>query len=260
MKNVKDETRKQTILKVYGSIGKGTTRTCCGNSDPEIIAKQLGYTGDQIDGIPPGANLGLGCGNPHSIASFNNGEIVLDLGSGAGFDSLIAAREVGEYGKVIGVDMTPEMIEKANDNARKANIKNVEFLYGQIENLPLPDESVDVVISNCVVNLSEDKQKVYDEVFRVLRVGGRLAISDILTRRPLPKKIREDAQLIAGCVGGAITSSELYQILEKARFSEISVLPKNNSNEVISEWDSEYNIEAYLFSAYISAIKPGSIK
>ncbi len=254
-----NKNRKKTILEVYGSIGASCCHTepsCCGSTGAVGTSERLGYSPDVIGKIPEGTDLGLGCGNPLALAQVQSGETVLDLGSGAGFDCFIAAREVGNEGKVIGIDMTPEMIDTARANALKAGIDNVEFHLGEIENLPLKDTSVDVVISNCVVNLSLDKQTVYNEAFRVLKPGGRLAISDILTRIPLPEKIKQDEKLVAGCVGGAISADELYPIIERAGFINISIVPKSNSDAIISGWKPGDNIEQYIFSAYITANKP----
>ncbi len=246
---------KKFIRETYASISRGESRSCCGDG-AGTVSVELGYTKEKLDGIPEGADLGLGCGNPIAMASMKRGETVLDLGSGAGFDCFIAAREVGNEGKVIGVDMTQEMVDKARENAKKAGIKNVEFHLGEIEKLPVDDNSVDVVISNCVVNLSDDKQAVFNEAFRVLKPGGRLTISDILARIPFPDEIKKNERFIAGCVGGAVTVEELYPIIERAGFTNISIRPKDNSDEIVSGWQPGSNIEDFIFSAYISASKP----
>ncbi len=252
---------KKSIREVYGSIGSGEVRSCCGNLGGRYSTTlKLGYSPDVLTNIPEGANLGLGCGNPTGLASLRKGEVVLDLGSGGGIDSFIAAHAVGDEGRVIGVDMTPEMIEKARQNARDAGINNVEFYQGEIENLPVENNSVDVVISNCVINLSVDKQTAYREIFRVLKPGGRIAISDIVARAPLPVEFTHDERLITGCVGGAIPVDELYPILEKAGFTDISIMAKSNSDEIISGWQPGNDIEDYIFSAYIFAIKPTTIE
>lgn len=253
---VKAKSTKQAIRETYASIGCGESSSCCGDT-PYPVSIRLGYSREQLKDLPQGADLGLGCGNPVELASIRRGETVIDLGSGAGFDCFIAAREVGEEGKVIGVDMTPEMIEKARRNAERTGNGNVEFRLGEIENLPVEEASVDVVISNCVVNLSTDKQAVYNEVFRVLKPGGKLAIFDILAHKPLPKRMKQNEKLIAGCVGGAVTADELYPLIEKTGFANISIKPKTNSDEIISGWEPGGNVEDYIFSAYISALKPG---
>jgi arsenite methyltransferase len=247
---------KMSIMNVYSSIAGGPGRSCCCSTDHQNTAIKLGYAVDTINKVPKDANLGLGCGNPVELASIKKGETVLDLGSGAGFDCFIASREVGDEGTVIGVDMTPEMIEKAKENALEAQINNVDFRLGEIENLPVADNSIDVVISNCVVNLSTDKQAAYNEMFRVLKPGGRVIISDILSRLPLPDSVREDSTLVAGCIGGAISAAELHPIIEKSGFTDISLTPKSNSDEIITGWQPGKNIEEYVFSAYILARKP----
>lgn len=249
---------KMFVRDVYASIAGKPGQSCCCSTNHEDTALKLGYSIDSVNSVPGDANLGLGCGNPIAIASIKKGETVLDLGSGAGFDCFIASREVGIKGNVIGVDMTPGMIEKAKEHASNAGIHNVDFRLGEIENLPVADNAVDVVISNCVVNLSDDKQAVYDEVFRVLKPGGRIAISDILSRYPLPDHVKGDAKLVAGCIGGALPVAELYAVIEKSGFINISVMPKSNSHEIISGWQPGRNIEEYVFSAYILAKKPNS--
>ncbi len=182
------------------------TKSCCGSgsiSTAREISKNIGYSDADIDAVPEGANLGLGCGNPVALASLKEGETVLDLGSGAGFDSFLAAERVGTEGKVIGVDMTPDMLDKARENARKGNYKNVEFRLGEIENLPVADNAVDVIISNCVINLAPDKKRVFDEAFRVLKPGGRLMVSDIVLTKELPAALKNSIEAYVGCVAGA---------------------------------------------------------
>ena len=209
--------------------------------------------------VPDGANLGLGCGNPIALASLKTGETVLDLGSGAGFDCFLAAPKVGPEGKVIGVDMTPEMIEKARENARKGNYANVEFRLGEIEHLPVADSSVDVIISNCVINLSPDKLKVYREALRILKPGGRLAIADIVATQSLPPEIQKNLALVSACVGGAATIDDTKAMLQEAGFAEIRIQAKDESRELISHWAPGENKNAgdYVVSAYIEAVKPG---
>ena len=197
---------------------------CCGGNQLQTISKAIGYTDEELGSVPEDANLGLGCGNPIALASLTGGETVLDLGSGAGFDCFLAANKVGAKGKVIGVDMTPEMIEKARENAEKGHYENVEFRLGEIENIPTADNSVDVVISNCVINLSPDKQRVFREAFRVLRPGGRLMVSDIVLRKELPDFIRSSIAAYVGCVSGAMMKEEYLEAIKNANFGEVTVL------------------------------------
>jgi len=231
---------------------------CCSGSDVDmtlLLAAQMGYTVEDLASIPEGANLGLGCGNPQAIAALRPGETVLDLGSGAGVDCFLAARQVGASGKVIGVDMTAEMIARARENALQGAFSNVEFRLGEIEQLPVADESVDVILSNCVINLSTDKLSVFREAFRVLRPGGRLAISDVVATAALPPEIRSDAELFSACVAGAATVAELATLLEQAGFSEIRIQPKDGSREFIDEWAPGMHTDDYIVSATIEARK-----
>jgi arsenite methyltransferase len=200
-------------------------KSCCGSTELiQDISKKIGYTDAELKAVPEGANLGLGCGNPVALASLKQGEIVLDLGAGAGFDCFLAAGRVGEKGRVIGVDMTPEMIEKARDNARKGNYVNVEFRLGEIEHLPAADNSVDAVISNCVINLSPDKKGVFAEAFRVLRPGGRLMISDIVLLRELPAFIKNSIEAYIGCVSGAMLKDEYLKAVSDAGFRDVKIV------------------------------------
>lgn len=199
--------------------------------------------------------MGLGCGNPQAVAALRPGEVVLDLGSGAGFDSFLAARQVGETGQVIGIDMTPDMIKKAEENAQKGAFRNVEFRLGEIENMPVDDNSVDVILSNCVINLSPNKTAVYNEAYRVLKPGGRLAISDMVASGEMPPEIKEDMDLYSSCVAGALRVDELDQILNEVGFKEIKIIPKDESREFISKWTPGVPIEEYVLSATIEAIK-----
>ena len=199
--------------------------------------------------------MGLGCGNPQAIASLRKGEVVLDLGSGGGFDCFLAAKAVGKTGSVIGVDMTPEMISKARENAAKSGDDNVEFRLGEIESLPVADEVVDVVMSNCVINLSPEKPKVFKEVFRILRHGGRLAITDIVATAALPEDIRNNLELHAGCIAGATLITELESMLEDAGFTNIQVKPIDASKAFISQWFEGMSIGDAVVSATIEAIK-----
>ncbi|MFW6045655.1 MAG: arsenite methyltransferase, partial [Natronomonas sp.] len=199
---------------------------------------------------------GLGCGNPTAIASLERGDTVLDLGSGAGFDCFLAADEVGTDGTVIGVDMTPAMIEKARENATQRDVPQVEFRLGEIEHLPARDTSVDVIISNCVVNLSPDKPQVFHEAFRVLRPGGRLAISDVVATADLPESVRTDPTALAACVAGASSISSLETTLDEVGFIDVSIEPKSDSDSFIREWDDERDLSEYLVSARIEGRKP----
>ncbi|MCJ7684270.1 MAG: arsenite methyltransferase [Desulfobacteraceae bacterium] len=234
----------------------------CGCGEPGFSVKQMsttmGYSKEDMANVPEGANMGLGCGNPVALASLKTGETVVDLGSGGGFDCFLAAREVGNTGRVIGVDMTPEMVSKARKNAEGAETSNIEFRLGEIEHLPVADNSSDIVMSNCVINLSPDKQGVYCDAFRVLKPGGRLSISDVLATAPLPEKIRNDLNLLSACVGGAATIGDTEEMLEKAGFTDISITPKDNSRDLIRQWDPAKSQQAldYVFSAYIEAVKP----
>jgi arsenite methyltransferase len=240
--------------------GCGTATGCCGPAQEprsaDDISAGIGYNADELASAPEGANLGLGCGNPQAIANIRAGEVVLDLGSGAGFDSFLAARAVGDTGKVIGVDMTPEMIRKAQANAAKTDYSNVEFRLGHIENLPVADNSVDAIISNCVINLSPEKEKVFAESFRVLKEGGRLAISDVVATADLPDEARADLSLYTGCVGGAAPIPELEKMLERVGFTSIAIKAKDESREFIREWIPGSKVEDYVASATIEAVKP----
>ncbi|MDX2111113.1 MAG: arsenite methyltransferase [Verrucomicrobiota bacterium] len=241
------------------NAGDSTTAktACCGDDEFEKQARLLGYSKDETNAVPEGANLGLGCGNPVAIASLRAGETVLDLGSGAGFDCFLAARAVGITGRVIGVDMTIEMLSKARANARNAGYTNTEFRLGEIEALPVADASVDVIISNCVINLCPDKRPVYREAFRVLKTGGRLAVSDVVAHEVLDNKVRQDLALHCGCLAGASPIDELRTILLEAGFTEISIRPKSNSDEVISSWETKRGFESKIFAAEVMAVKPG---
>jgi arsenite methyltransferase len=222
---------KTIVMEKYGEIAKkkgsccGPAKSCCGSGDPaREMSKRIGYSEEEIKGVPEGSNLGLGCGNPVALASLREGEIVLDLGSGAGFDCFLAANAVGKKGRVIGVDMTPEMIEKAKENAGKGHYENVEFRLGEIEKLPVSHDSVDVVMSNCVINLSPDKGTVFRETFRALKPGGRLMISDIVLLRELPKQVKESIEAYIGCVSGAIMKDEYLRKIEAAGFHDVRVV------------------------------------
>ena len=226
----KTETGK-IVREAYGKIAQSQQGCGCGTCGPDAkeFAKSIGYSEGELAVIPDDANLALSCGNPTALASLKEGEVVLDLGSGAGFDCFLAVAKVGSKGKVIGVDMTPEMVEKARNNAKKSAVENVKFRLGEIENLPVKDNSVDVVISNCVINLSADKSRVFQEIHRVLRPGGRIAISDIALLKELPGKIRESIEAYVGCVGGAMLIEEYKRIVEAATLKDVRVTAKESS-------------------------------
>lgn len=222
---------KKVVREGYAKIAKqdssccGPVNSCCGSTDlAQDISKSIGYTEEELKAVPEGANLGLGCGNPVALASLKEGETVLDLGSGAGFDCFLAADRVGKNGRVIGIDMTPEMVEKARGNARKSNYANVEFRLGEIENLPVADNSVDIVISNCVINLAPEKGRVFSEVFRALKPGGRLMISDIVLLKELPNFIKDSIESYIGCLSGAIMRNEYVGAIKAAGFQEVRIV------------------------------------
>lgn len=231
-------TRKiQKIVKeTYGSIARSPSSSCCGSypAGADDIAQSIGYSQDEIGTVPDQANLGLGCGNPTAIAALKPGETVLDLGSGAGFDCFLAARKVGGEGRVIGVDMTTEMIEKAKGNAAAAgsDADNVEFRLGEIEKLPVEDASIDVVISNCVINLSADKEAVFREIARVLKPGGRVAVSDIVLLGELPAELKDDVEAYTGCISGAIRIEKYRAAMEAAGLKDVTVTAKDISGYV----------------------------
>ena len=228
---MKEAEIKKKVREGYAKIAKKESScctpvsSCCGSADlAQTISKNIGYTDEELESIPEGANLGLGCGNPVALASLAEGETVLDLGSGAGFDCFLAANRVGKEGRVIGVDMTPEMIEKARENAQKGNYQNVEFRLGEIENIPAADNSVNVVISNCVINLSPDKSRVFQEAFRVLKLGGRLMVSDIVLLKELPEFIRDSITAYVGCISGAMVKDDYIEAIKKAGFREVRIM------------------------------------
>jgi len=221
---------KKTVRQHYSQIAKQSNtgcisqKTCCGSSNIENLSRKIGYNKEDLHSVPEGANLGLGCGNPVALTNLKEGDIVLDLGSGAGFDSFLAANKVGKKGRVIGVDMTPEMIEKARENIRKGNYENVEFRLGEIEYLPVADNSVDVVISNCVINLSTDKERVFKEAYRVLKPGGRLMISDIVLLKELPDFIKNSIEAYIGCISGAVMKDEYIETIKAAGFQGVKII------------------------------------
>lgn len=262
MSNKNHEDIRAAVRESYGKVatqgggGCCSTSSCCTPAPAADVSMGLGYSSSEVSVVPDGANLGLGCGNPQAIAALKTGETVLDLGSGAGFDAFLAARAVGDSGHVIGVDMTPQMLEKARSNAQKGGYANVEFREGQIEALPVADSTVDVIISNCVINLSPEKSRVFTEAFRVLKQGGRLAISDIVATAELPEEARKDLALYTGCMAGASSIGELEKMMRDAGFIAIEIKPKDDSREFIRTWAPGRGIEAYVVSATIEALKP----
>lgn len=235
---------------------------CCGPSDAEIPSAEamsafFGYSDSEMAAVPEGANLGLGCGNPQAIADMKAGEVVVDLGAGAGFDAFLAAGKVGKTGHVIGIDMTHEMLAKARGNAARGGYENVEFRLGEIEYMPLPNDTADVIISNCVINLSPNKPQVLREAFRTLKPGGRLAISDVVATAPFPADFDDDDHLLSGCVTGASMVDDLQTWLEDAGFTQVLIDVKEESREGIADWAPGRGIEKYVVSAIITAKKPG---
>lgn len=259
---------RQAVRSSYAKVAQasnegaccGPEASCCGVSDDDaintLISTRLGYDEADLAAVPEGADMGLGCGNPRAIASLKAGETVLDLGSGGGFDCFLAAQEIGSSGRVIGIDMTPDMLSKARANAAKGQYDNVEFRLGEIEHLPVADATVDVIISNCVINLSPDKAQVFRDAYRALKPGGRLAISDVVATVELPEAMRNDAALIAGCMGNASLIEELESFMLGAGFTDVRIEPKDDSRDFIRDWAPEHNVTDYVVSANIEAIKP----
>jgi arsenite methyltransferase len=251
----------------------GSESACCGGpSSAEDISRKIGYTSEELHVAPEGANLGLGCGNPVALASLKEGEVVLDLGSGAGFDCFIAATKVGEAGKVIGVDMTPEMIEKARQNAQQGQFDNVEFRLGEIEKIPVSNDEVDVVISNCVINLSPEKKQVFKEAFRILKPGGRLMVSDMVLLKELPEVIRRSVEAYVGCIAGAAMKGEYLAAIETAGFQEIKILGEDIypiefmaadpiaqaiCSDLQLSGETAKDLSSSVASIKVSAVKPG---
>ena len=257
-----DNDIRAAVMEHYRSAAlaeAGATTSCCASScgcSPTRLATAIGYSAEQLAALPAGANLGLGCGNPHLAARLEPGQTVLDLGSGGGIDCFLAARQVGDSGQVIGVDMTPEMVARARRAAAEAGLANVSIRLGEIEHLPVADASVDVIISNCVVNLSPDKRAVYREAFRVLRPGGRLAISDVVAHAPLSDQLRSDLAAWASCAAGAAAVDELTQTLHEIGFAEVSVDLDPASRELIKAWSPTPGLEDLVSSAVVEATKP----
>jgi SAM-dependent methyltransferase len=242
-------------------IGTKCGGCCCGSDccgapvDYKQISERLGYSESDLGSVPEASNMGLGCGDPVAIASLKDGETVLDLGSGGGFDCFLARQRVGDSGYVIGVDMTPDMINLARENARKSGYGNIEFRLGEIEHLPVADNSVDVILSNCVINLSPDKEQVFKEAYRVLKPGGRLSVSDVVATAELPEHVRKDLFMHAGCIAGAEYAENIRRMLERAGFQNIKLTPKDNSKEIISTWAPGKSIEEFVASYIIEAVK-----
>lgn len=262
MSDLKKIDVRNVVRNSYKKIAIGSSKkdSCCGgnlnikNSSIEI-SRKIGYSEEEIANVPEDANMGLGCGNPQLIANIQEGETVVDLGSGGGFDCFLASKKVGSKGYVIGVDMTPEMISKSRIMAKKYRYRNVDFRLGEIENLPVADNTAHVIISNCVINLSPNKQRVYNEVYRILKKGGRIAISDVVLIRELTEEMKADEKLYCGWVTGASSVEELKFYLEKAGFTEISIETKEVSKEYAEKWAHNLNVGEYIMSGYIKAIK-----
>lgn len=253
MTNPEPDAVRDSVREAYAGMSRAA-ESCCGSAGK---AQAMGYSDAELDAAPDGANLGLGCGNPVAIASLAIGEVVLDLGSGGGFDCFLAAREVGEEGHVIGVDMTAEMVARARGNARKIGAQNVEFRLGEIEHLPVADNTADVVMSNCVINLSPEKSQVFAEAYRALKPGGRLSVSDIVATSPIPQGVRDDLAMISSCIGGAAAAGEVRDMLADAGFVDIRVTLNEASRAMIADWAPDSGLEAHIVSALIEATKPG---
>ncbi len=257
---------KTMVRDRYGSIAAADAASCCAPAasccapttpaDAAAKARAMGYADADLAAIPDGANLGLGCGNPQAIAALRPNEVVIDLGSGAGFDCFLAARAVSPAGRVIGVDMTHEMLAKARANAAQLGADNVEFRLGELEHLPVADNTADVILSNCVINLVPDQRQVFAEAFRVLKSGGRLAISDVVNIAPLPADLRGDAELICGCVVGAAPVQQIEAWLASVGFQQIEVAVKPESRSLIATWAPDKGVENFVVSAAIAARKP----
>jgi arsenite methyltransferase len=264
MENLSKNKIRESVMANYKEVALSNSSCvssnsgCCGNSETDVlsnVSEALGYSDSEYSNVPEGSNMGLGCENPQTIASLKDGETVLDLGSGGGFDCFLSSKSVGEAGKVIGVDMTPEMISKARENAEKGGFKNVDFRLGEIEHLPVADSSIDVIISNCVINLSPEKDKVFEDAYRVLKPGGRLAISDVVSSVEIPEELKKDLSLYSSCITGASTIDELKKLLVNAGFSDVRIEPKDKSRDFIKDWAPDKGIENYVVSASIEAEK-----
>ncbi len=258
---------RQSVRDSYSTVAvKGDSdcgcgpNTCCGDGGLQLTAEMsslMGYSEEDLAKLPEGANMGLGCGNPQAIADLKPGETVLDLGAGGGVDCFLAALKVGREGAVIGVDMTPEMVSKSRRNKEQGDYPMVDFRLGEIEHLPVADATVDVILSNCVINLSPDKAQVFREALRVLKPGGRLAISDVVATAEIPDEIRENSQMYSACVSGAMHMNELGELLEASGFEQVRVIPKQSSEKLIKQWAPGMGLEDIVTSATIQAVKPG---
>lgn len=260
MNGVKSDQVRNVVRDQYRQVAEvencACGPSCCGAPSPQSGSQALGYSPEEVLAVPVGANMGLGCGNPQAIANLKSGETVLDLGSGGGFDCFLAAKQVGESGHVIGVDMTPAMVSKARVNAEKGGYRNVEFRLGEIEHLPVADHSIDVILSNCVINLSPDKERVFADCFRVLKPGGRLAISDVVAFADLPAHVQEDMALLTGCMAGAALISDLEEMLKEAGFQQVRIRPKEESKAFIRDWAPGLPVTDYVVAATIEATRP----
>ena len=268
---------KKVVREGYAKIAKNKTSCCnqsssccCATETGEEISRKIGYSEEELHSVPEGANLGLGCGNPTALASLKEGETVLDLGSGAGFDCFLAANKVGKSGKVIGVDMTTEMIDKARENIRRGRYSNVEFRLGEIENLPVADNTVDVVISNCVINLSPNKKRVFEEAFRVLKTNGRLMVSDIVLLKEIPENVKKNVQAYIGCLSGAEMKDKYLQLIKNAGFQEVKIVEEKHfpveymandpSAQVIIKTSELADEEAREIANSVASVKISAVK
>ncbi len=264
------DSHRQQVRDAYARVAQGNTggdacgvgSSCCGGGEDQtinaLISTRLGYSREELAQVPAAADMGVGCGNPGAIAALQPGEVVVDLGAGGGLDCFLASAEVKQTGHVIGIDMTPDMLSRARHNAAKGNFSNVEFRLGEIENLPVADSTADVIISNCVINLSPDKARVFREAYRILKPGGRLAISDVVATIELPEAMRNDPLLIAGCMGNASLIEDLEAMIKDAGFERVRIEPQDESKEFIRDWAPEHNITDYVVSATIEGIKPAN--
>jgi len=272
---MKEQELKEIVRKKYGSIarkgGSCCQSSCCGTAAPREISKKVGYTDAELTAVPPGSNLGLGCGNPTALASIKEGDTVLDLGSGAGFDCFLASRKAGPGGKVIGVDMTAEMVQNARANALKGGYENVEFRQGEIEKLPVEDSSIDVIISNCVINLVPSKERAFKEAFRVLKPGGRLMVSDIVLHKELPDFIKGSIEAYTGCISGALLKEDYLNAIRSAGFQGVDVIEESvfpldvsldgqkcqaNFGDVKVSNEELEKVKATVISIKVAAVKP----